>query len=101
MNYGDGWSPLWYCREYRRPVWKEAEVVLLQSGAVMQPLWSVAKCAAMNSLDEMCRLVEDGADVNSSYEGGYGYTALHTMAAVPGDGYCQDPEVAAEMIKWL
>ncbi len=50
MNYGDGWTPLWHCRNYQRPLWKETEAVLLERGAVMRPLWSVAKCAEIVKL---------------------------------------------------
>jgi len=37
MSYGDGWTPLWYCRNYKRPLWKEAEAVLEARGAMQRP----------------------------------------------------------------
>merc|ERR1711971_593874 len=37
MNYGDGWTPLWYCRYYKRPLWEKVEAVLVERGAVQAP----------------------------------------------------------------
>ena len=37
MHYGDCWTPLWFCRYYKRPVWKDVEVVLVARGAFQVP----------------------------------------------------------------
>ena len=37
MNYGKEWNALWYCRHYKRPLWKEFEAILLEAGAVQVP----------------------------------------------------------------
>lgn len=37
MNYGEGWTPLWYCRNYKRPIWREVEAALLDLGAKQEP----------------------------------------------------------------
>ena len=37
MHYGDRWTPLWFCRCYKRPSWKDVEVVLVARGAEQVP----------------------------------------------------------------
>jgi hypothetical protein len=37
MNYGDGWTPLWYCRYYKQPLWEDVEDVLVARGAEQVP----------------------------------------------------------------
>lgn len=37
MNYGQGWTPLWYVRNYRLPLWRDFEATLLEQGARQVP----------------------------------------------------------------
>jgi len=64
---------------------------------------NVAEAAQVGALGDVIRLVEAGADINAKF--GYGYTALHHMAAVPaaqGGAYdTMKPEAAVVMMRWL
>ena len=60
MNYGDRWTPLWYCRNYRRPIWKEVEAVLMDLGARQDP-------ATLDSpISSPCSEQEEGLSGESS-----------------------------------
>jgi len=37
MNYGEGWTPLWYVRNYRCPIWRDLEAALLEHGGEQMP----------------------------------------------------------------
>jgi len=80
-----------------------AEGVVVQSSVQKYDGDSVADAAQAGALEDVLRLIQEGADVNA--RGDYGYTALHHMAAVPGamDGSYADlsPEAAAIVMQWL
>eukprot|EP00930_Biecheleria_cincta_P031843 TRINITY_DN22091_c0_g1_i1.p1 TRINITY_DN22091_c0_g1~~TRINITY_DN22091_c0_g1_i1.p1 ORF type:complete len:1181 (+),score=181.17 TRINITY_DN22091_c0_g1_i1:54-3596(+) len=130
MNYGDHWTPLWYVRNYRTPIWRQVERELLRRGARQLPgeldhqmprEWTrdcieqsstsnyegknVSEAAANGAFGDLCRLVESRGDVNETWpaqSNRHGaLTALHYVAAAEGLLRSVEPCAATRVIEWL